>query len=433
MRSKLTLMLVALLAMAGIATAQTPKKKPLRRSLSTSLPSGYTSNDEVAFGVSHNGTDGYPPDHKSGFDIRVKGEDGRWNSTTYYDAGYATVIQVEGGTGKKMIYGKDTSDGQKFAFGKTYTVDGIQVSITARIPTETPDVVEITYHVKNTNTVAKTIDLGSCADTQVGETDRAPVSKSGNKITMSSGNVSYSLVVRNSANPTAVTRVWYGSYYYCLDNVFSNSGDGNLSDGTDTGTAWSWHFTLGAGVEEEFVVGGGEGAAVVDNTGTVSMSNYTYGAATNPSVTGYSGTPEITYYYNTENSNQGGTLWSLDAGGSLKPGTYYMYAVLAATDGYNEYTTAQVPFTVNPADNTGTVSMSNYTYGAATDPSVSGYHDNPEITYYYNTTNSNQGGTPWSLITRTPLPPYPLRSLVLTIPVRSVWMTIPTLRPQILL
>lgn len=346
MRSKLTLMLVALLAMAGIATAQTPKEKPLRRSVVSSLPSGYTSNDKVAFGVSHNGTS-YTPGHYSGFDIRVKGEDG-WYGTTYNDAGYVTVIQVDGGTGKQMIYGKNGTDGQKFAFGKTYTVDGIAVSITARIPTETPNAVEITYHVKNTNSVVKTIDLGSCADTQVGSNDDAPVSKSGNIITMSSGNVSYSLVVKNSANLTAVTRAWYGGYGYSYVNVFSNSSDGALSNGTDTGTAWSWHFTLDAGAEEEFVVGGVEGAAVVDNTGTVSMSNYTYGAATNPSVTGYSGTPEITYYYNTTNSNQGGTPWSLDAGGSLNAGTYYMYAVLAATDGYNEYTTDPVAFTVNP-------------------------------------------------------------------------------------
>ena len=176
MRSKLTLMLVALFAMAGIATAKTPKEKPLRRSIKTSLPDGYESNDKVAFGVSHYGTS-YAPGHYSGFDIRVKGE-GRWYGTTFNDAGYATVIQVEGGTGKKKIYGKDTSDGEKFVFGKTYTVDGIEVSITAQIPPETPDVVEITYHVKNTNTVAKTIDLGSCADTQVGDEDTEAVTPS---------------------------------------------------------------------------------------------------------------------------------------------------------------------------------------------------------------------------------------------------------------
>jgi hypothetical protein len=79
------------------------------------------------------------------------------------------------------------------------------------------------------------------------------------------------------------------------------------------------------------------------------MSDYTYGTATNnPSVSGYNGTPEITYYYNTTNSNQGGTPWSLDAGRSLNAGTYYMYAKLAATDCYKEYTTAPVEFTVNP-------------------------------------------------------------------------------------
>ena len=394
MRSKLTLMLVALLAMAGIATAKTPKEKPLRRSTATSLPDGYTSNDKVAFGVGHDDW-GSSIDHYSGFDIRVKGE-GKWYSTTYYDQGYATFIKVDGAN-KQMIYGNDTSDGEKFAFGKTYTVDGIEVSITARIPTETPDVVEITYHVNNTNSVAKTIDLGSLADTQVGDEDHAQVSKSGNKITMSDGTVGYSLVVRNSANTAAETSVWFGPYRDCLNNVFSNSVDGDISDGTDTATAWSWHFQLDAGDEADFVVGGGQGATVVDNTGTVSMPSYTYGAAENPSVSGYKGNPEITYYYNTTNSNQGGTQWSQEAGGSLKPGTYYMYAKLAATVSYKAYTTEAVPFTVSRADNTGTVIMSDYTYLEATEPSVNGSHDNPEITYFYNTTNSNEGGTQWSL------------------------------------
>ena len=270
MRSKLTLMLVALLAMAGIATAKTPKEKPLRRSIEASLPSGYTDNGKVAFGESHIGAY-FTPGHYSGFDIRVKGEEG-WYGTTYDDAGYATVIQVDGGTGKQMIYGKDESDGEKFAFGKKYTVDGIEVSITAQIPTETPDVVEITYHVKNTNTVAKTIDLGSCADTKVGGEDDAQVSKSGNKITMSDGTVSYSLVVKNSANPTAVTRVWYDYFEECLNNVFSNIADGDIPAGTkDTGTAWSWHFTLAAGAEEDFVVGGVSGSAVADSSDAIDL------------------------------------------------------------------------------------------------------------------------------------------------------------------
>lgn len=266
-------MLVALLAMASIATAKTPKKKPLRRSIETSLPSGYTSNDKVAFGVWHDDEYGWGSsiDHYSGFDIRVKGEGG-WYGTTYYDEGYATVIQVDGAN-KQMIYGKDNTDGQKFAFDKVYKVDGIEVSISAQIPAETPDVVEITYHVKNTNSVAKTIDLGSCADTQVGTTDGAQVSKSGNKITMSDGTLSYSLVVKNSANPTAVTRVWYGDYEYCIDNVFSNSADGDIPlYSEDTGTAWSWHFTLGAGAEEEYVVGGIVGSSVADSSDAIDLN-----------------------------------------------------------------------------------------------------------------------------------------------------------------
>lgn len=67
-------MLVALLAMAGIATAKTPKKaKAARRSIEASLPSGYTDNDKVAFGVWHDEYGwGSSIEHYSGFDIRVK-------------------------------------------------------------------------------------------------------------------------------------------------------------------------------------------------------------------------------------------------------------------------------------------------------------------------------------------------------------------------
>ena len=82
---------------------------------------------------------------------------------------------------------------------------------------------------------------------------------------MNDGTVGYSLVVRNSANLNVVPSVWFGSYYSdCYKNVFNNSDDGDISDGTDTATAWSWHFTLDAGAEEEFVVGGISGSAVAD-------------------------------------------------------------------------------------------------------------------------------------------------------------------------
>ena len=396
MRSKLTLMLVALLAMAGIATAQTPQEaKAAKQKAKQAAAARRASIGEGDLLVKSNFVRLYKR-NETNFDIEVFQNDD-WQGTTFSNGGYATYIQFDGSE-KVQLSG--------FINAET-VVNGITVKLTAAVPSENSKVVNIKYTVTNPTSETKTFKLGSCADTQLAGNDKATISRDGNTITMKSGAYKYSIGVFSSTG-APLGNLWYGRYYGSdgyTNHVFDDGFDSGYNQGTsDSALAWSWEITLNPGASDTFIAGSGEeggagggGATVVDNTGTVSMSNYTYGAATNPSVTGYSGTPAITYYYNTENSNQGGTLWSLDAGGSLIPGTYYMYAELAATDGYNAYTTDPVSFTVNPADNTGTVSMSDYTYLEATDPSISGYKDNPVITYYYNTTNSNQGGTPWSL------------------------------------
>lgn len=58
------------------------------------------------------------------------------------------------------------------------------------------------------------------------------------------------------------------------------------------------------------------------------------------------------------------------------------------------------------ASQKGAVSMSGYRYGETpSTPTVSGIEGNPTITYYYNTTDQNSGGTLWSGITGTTLAP----------------------------
>ncbi len=228
---------------------------------------------------------------------------------------------------------------------------------------------------------------------------------------------------------------------------------------------------------------------------TVSMSDYTYGGTkSTPTISGNSGNGTVTYYYNTTNSNGGGTLWSnVTSSTSLNAGTYYMYATVAETTNYKGTTTATAEFKVKQAAgyitlspmsvslpygtsstsinvtayhsgatldaeqttttvatvgisgttvtvsnlstlaiNTSvtikvtagasknyteasavctvtigskatinpTVSMSDYTYGGTkAEPTISGNTGNGTETYYYNTTNSNSGGTPWSNVT----------------------------------
>ena len=97
-----------------------------------------------------------------------------------------------------------------------------------------------------------------------------------------------------------------------------------------------------------------------DITPTVSMSGYTYGGSLpsgKPSISGNTGNGTVTYYYNTTNSNSGGTQWTNMSSTSLNAGDYWMYAVVGSTDIYNGATTSTVKFTVSKATgNVGTAS-----------------------------------------------------------------------------
>ena len=119
-------------------------------------------------------------------------------------------------------------------------------------------------------------------------------------------------------------------------------------------------------------------------TATVNMGNYDFGGnISTPTITGVQETPTVTYYYNTENSNEGGTEWKDMTSTTLDKGTYYMYATLSATDNYAAYTTPTVSFTVNPKTMTGiTVQSVDVTYdGAEHRITVSGYPEGATVSY----------------------------------------------------
>ena len=125
-------------------------------------------------------------------------------------------------------------------------------------------------------------------------------------------------------------------------------------------------------------------------TAAVSMTDYDFGGTiSEPTITGVKESPTVTYYYNTENSNQGGTKWENMTSSTLDKGTYYMYAVLSATDNYAAYTTPAVRFTVNPKTMTGIRADSvNIIYdGMEHSITVSGYPEG--ATVYYGTSADN--------------------------------------------
>ncbi len=89
--------------------------------------------------------------------------------------------------------------------------------------------------------------------------------------------------------------------------------------------------------------------------GEVSMKGYTYNETpSTPTLTGRAGdlNAAVTYYYSTTNVNSGGTEWKDIEPTTLNVGTYYMYAVIAETENYKEFTTTAVAFKVEKASPT---------------------------------------------------------------------------------
>ena len=121
-----------------------------------------------------------------------------------------------------------------------------------------------------------------------------------------------------------------------------------ISDVTDMETQ-----AKGITAEEEFTISPANQPSNI----TVNMSDYVYNqseALPTPSINGtVNGGATVKYYYNTSESTSGGAEWKDIDSTSLPVGTYYMYAVIEATNNYKERVTDAVPFDVQAANMTG--------------------------------------------------------------------------------
>ena len=276
-----------------------------------------------------------------GFNIQFK-YNGDWRQTTYANHGYRTFIEINGGDTKRINSGS-------FTFGEEYNVDEIvKVSIVASIDPARPWSVNIQYTIENLTSNKVDIRLGSCADTQVGDDDSADIERVGHNAIMMTAvhgnNIGAKYGITAGSDP--FTTLWYGYYSWAQDKVFVDnggvSGEG-VYDGTsqDSGLAWSWSFEL-AGNATKVITCGGLAPAI-------KMAGYRYGETpSSPSIT-IEGNPTVTYYYNTSDSNTGGTAWSTVTSTSLAPGTYYMYAHVVP-EGSQPYNTPTTPFRVAKAN-----------------------------------------------------------------------------------
>lgn len=263
MRSKLTLMLVALLATAGIATAQTPQEaKAAKQKAKQAAAARRASIGEGTLLAGNNFVRFYQR-YDEYFDIEVF-QKNAWQGTTFANEGYATYIQV-GGNEKVRLSGYINAE---------TVVDGIKVKLTAEVPTGSKTV-NIKYTVTNTTSETKTFKLGSCADTQLAGYDNAAISRDGNTITMKYGDYQYSVGVFSSTGDP-LGNLWYvrysnwdgDNYDSYTNHVFDDGCDSGYDPGDDSNDdsaiAWSWEITLDPGESDTFIAGGGGGSAVAD-------------------------------------------------------------------------------------------------------------------------------------------------------------------------
>ena len=130
--------------------------------------------------------------------------------------------------------------------------------------------------------------------------------------------------------------------------------DDTILDASTLGHDVGWKFTPKDG--NAYTEATGIATVKVDKAqqyGKVSMEFYIYGETpSTPSLTDRTGDAkaQVTYYYNTTNSNSGGTEWKNIQPDTLSAGTrYYMYAELGETENYESFTTACKMFWVMKA------------------------------------------------------------------------------------
>ena len=130
--------------------------------------------------------------------------------------------------------------------------------------------------------------------------------------------------------------------------------DDTILDANTLGHDVGWKFTPKDG--NTYTEATGIATVKVDKAqqyGKVSMKFYIYGETpSTPSLTDRTGDAkaQVTYYYNTTNSNSGGTEWKNIQPDTLSAGTrYYMYAELGETENYKSFTTDCVKFWVMKA------------------------------------------------------------------------------------
>lgn len=168
-----------------------------------------------------------------------------------------TIVNKQSGTsnGMKTTYaynGYDTEyiiDGQRRSFssnvnGGSETYNGVTISILA---TNIGDSLAVNYIIKNNSSTTKNYAVSSTADIYLVGNDCITIykdTKDGNNRLYTGKYGQY--WVEYLFDPTATT-TWIGYYGSRMKNRYNNSSNNSNTSGEDSGLAFSWSGTIGAG------------------------------------------------------------------------------------------------------------------------------------------------------------------------------------------
>lgn len=151
----------------------------------------------------------------------------------------------------------------------------------------------------------------------------------------------------NVIKPETGTTTYYSVGTILTENNYNTTGSTTNPGIKEMGT-WTVYY---------YVVAQGRTSASGSKTITIvkaninpviSMTDYVYGETKSmPSTEGVKENANVTYYYNTTNTNVGGTNWNAVNSTTLNVGTYYIYAVVDETTHYYGAKTSAIPFAVN--------------------------------------------------------------------------------------
>jgi len=142
-------------------------------------------------------------------------------------------------------------------------------------------------------------------------------------------------------------------------------------------------------------------------TASVIMQDYTYGETPSvPAVSDNPGQGEVTYRYNTTQSDVGAQKWENITATTLNADTYYIRAEIAETATHAACTTDWSPFSVKRGRYSSDVLMTDYTFGGTLPtPAVTNNPESGAVKFWYNTENMVSGSVEWKDMTSTTLQP----------------------------